>query len=118
MSQMSFFFKCVSDHLDLHSFPTRRSSDLDPLIKRRDRVPTFTVRGDNIETTQPPDVSSRIWANLAPLRKALPENYRIEMAGSIEEAGKANSALAPLFPIMLLLMLAVIIIQVRSFSAM
>ena len=90
----------------------------DPLVKRRDRVPTITVRGDNIETTQPPDVSSRIWAKLAPLRKALPENYRIEMAGSIEEAKKANSALAPLFPIMLLLMLAVIIIQVRSFSAM
>src|SRR5436309_1735109 len=90
----------------------------DPLIKRRDRVPTITVRGDNIETTQPPDVSSRIWAKLAPLRNALPENYGIEMAGSIEEAKKANSALAPLFPIMLLLMLAVVIIQVRSFSAM
>jgi multidrug efflux pump subunit AcrB len=90
----------------------------DPLIKRRDRVPTITVRGDNVETTQPPDVSSAIWAKLAPLRKSLPENYRIEMAGSIEEATKANSALAPLFPIMILLMLAVIIIQVRSFSAM
>jgi multidrug efflux pump subunit AcrB len=90
----------------------------DPLIKRRDRVPTITVRGDNIETTQPPDVSSGIWAKLAPLRNALPENYRIEMAGSIEEAKKANSALAPLFPLMILLMLAVIIIQVRSFSAM
>ena len=90
----------------------------DPLVKRRDRVPTITVRGDNVETTQPPDVSSRIWAKLASLRNALPENYRIEMAGSIEEATKANSALAPLFPIMLLLMLAVIIIQVRSFSAM
>src|SRR5207247_10479995 len=75
----------------------------DPLIKRRDRVPTFTVRGDNIETTQPPDVSSRIWANLVPLRKALPENYRIEMAGSIEEAGKANSAIPPTLPLMLLL---------------
>src|SRR5256886_9523232 len=31
----------------------------DPLIKRRDRVPTFTVRGDNIETTQPPDVDRK-----------------------------------------------------------
>lgn len=90
----------------------------EPLIKRRDRVPTITVRGDNVEMTQPPDVSSRIWAELAPIREALPEGYRIEMAGSIEEAKKANSALAPLFPLMLLLMLAVIIIQVRSFSAM
>src|SRR4029077_19481688 len=87
----------------------------DPLVKRRDRVPTITVRGDNIESTQPPDVSFRIWAKLAPLRKALPENYRIEMAGSIEEATKANSALAPLFPIMILFILAGIIIQGRSF---
>src|SRR5437667_10823863 len=87
-------------------------------MKRGGRAPWITVRGGNIQTSQPSDVSSRIWANLAPLRKALPENYRIEMAGSIEEAGKANSALAPLFPIMLLLMLAVIIIQLRSFSAL
>jgi multidrug efflux pump subunit AcrB len=90
----------------------------DPLIKRRDRIPTITVRGDNVETTQPPDVSSRIWAGLAPLRESLPQGYRIEMAGSAEEAQKANSALAPLFPIMLLLMLGVIVMQVRSFSAM
>lgn len=90
----------------------------DPQIKRRDRAQTITVRGDNVESTQPPDVSSEIWARLAPLRETLPEGYRIEIAGSIEEAGKANSALAPLFPIMLLLTLAVIIIQVRSFSAM
>src|SRR5207249_6678971 len=65
----------------------------DPLIKRRDRVPTITVRGDNIETTQPPDVSSRIWAKLAPLRNALPENDGIDMAGWIEAAKTANSAL-------------------------
>jgi multidrug efflux pump subunit AcrB len=62
----------------------------DPLIKRRDRVPTITVRGDNVETTQPPDVSSRIWTKLASIRKTLPDSYRIEMAGSIEEAKKAN----------------------------
>src|SRR5947199_5422485 len=62
----------------------------DPLVKRRDRVPTITVRGDNIETTQPPDVSSQIWSKLAPLRNALPEHYNIEMAGSMEEPKKAN----------------------------
>jgi hypothetical protein len=39
------------------------------------------------------------------------------MAGSIEGAGKANSALAPLFPVIILLTLSVIIIQVRSSSA-
>src|SRR2546430_15847654 len=44
--------------------------------------------------------------------------YTTLFRSSIEEANKANSALAPLFPIMLLLMLTVIIIQARSFSAM
>src|SRR5437899_6900381 len=45
-----------------------------PLVKRRDRVPTITVRGDNVETTQPPDISAAIWTKLAPLRKSLPRS--------------------------------------------
>lgn len=40
------------------------------------------------------------------------------MGGSIEEAGKANSALLPVFPIMIALTLITIIFQVRSISAM
>lgn len=66
-------------------------------------MPTITVRGDNVESTQPPDVSSHLWTQLEPLRKSLPADYQIAIAGSLEEATKANSALAHLFPIMLLL---------------
>jgi hypothetical protein len=55
---------------------------------------------------------------LRPLIARLPAGYRIEEAGSIEEAGKATKALLPLFPIMLALTLLIIIIQVRSMSAM
>jgi multidrug efflux pump subunit AcrB len=40
------------------------------------------------------------------------------MGANIEEAGKANRALANVFPVMIVLMLTVIIFQVRSFSAM
>jgi multidrug efflux pump subunit AcrB len=46
----------------------------------------------------------------------LPAGYRIEMAGSIEEAAKANVALAAVFPAMVALMLTIIMFQVRSFS--
>jgi multidrug efflux pump subunit AcrB len=48
----------------------------------------------------------------------LPAAYRIEQGGSIEESGKANRALAPLFPIMIALTLITIIFQVRSISLM
>lgn len=89
----------------------------DPILKRRDRVPTITIRADIDEALQPPEVSMEILAALRPLMARLPEGYRIEMAGSIEEATKANVALVAVFPIMLALMLTVIMLQVRSFSA-
>lgn len=90
----------------------------EPILHRRDRVPTITVRGDIADGLQPPDVSQAMYAKLQPVIDTLPPSYRIDMAGSIEEAGKANAALAPIFPIMILLMMVVIILQVRQFSAM
>jgi len=48
----------------------------------------------------------------------LPAGYQIETAGPIEESAKANAALALVFPVMLLAMLAIIMFQVRSFSTM
>ncbi|AYV47502.1 MFS transporter [Caulobacter flavus] len=90
----------------------------DPILRRRDRLTTITVRGDIDERLQPPDVSVQVQKELQPIIKTLPTGYRIEMAGSIEEAGKANAALAVVFPLMFILMMVVIIFQVRSLSAM
>ena len=90
----------------------------DPLLRRRDRVPTLTVRGDIAEHLQPPDVSSQLTKALQPIIATLPDGYRIEQAGSIEESAKATAALAPLFPIMIAITLLIIILQTRSMSAM
>ncbi len=90
----------------------------DPILRRRDRTPTITVRGDIAEVLQPPDVSTAVWKELQPIIAKLPSGYRIEQSGSIEESGKANRALAPLFPIMIALTLITIIFQVRSMSVM
>ena len=54
---------------------------------------------------------------LQPLIARLPAGYRIEQAGSIEESGKATTAMLPLFPIMIALTLLTIILQVRSIAA-
>ena len=90
----------------------------DPLLRRRDRTPTITVRGDIADNLQPPDVSAALMKQLQPIIDSLPPGYRIDMAGSIEESGKATQAMAPLFPIMIALTLLIIILQVRSMSAM
>lgn len=90
----------------------------DPILRRRDRTPTITVRGDIAEGLQPPDVSTAVLKELQPIIAGLPAGYRIEVGGSIEESGKATRALLPLFPIMIALTLITIILQVRSISAM
>ncbi|WP_434577119.1 efflux RND transporter permease subunit [Pseudomonas sp. Z5-35] len=90
----------------------------DPILRRRDRTPTMTVRGDIDEGLQPPDVSSAIFKQLQPVIDRLPSGYRIEQAGAIEESGKAGKAIVPLVPIMVAMTLLIIILQVRSVSAM
>jgi multidrug efflux pump subunit AcrB len=90
----------------------------EPIMRRRDRMPTITVRGDIADGLQPPDVSTAITRQLQPIMEKLPSGYRIEQAGSIEESGKATVAMLPLFPIMLAATLIILILQVRSISAM
>src|SRR5438552_2041574 len=90
----------------------------DPILKRRDRVPTITVESDIDESLQPPQVSAEIEKAIQPIVASLPQGYKIETGGNIEESGKANRALSVVFPAMIVLMLTVIIFQVRSFSAM
>lgn len=90
----------------------------EPTLRRRDRTPTITVRGDIAEDLQPPDVSTAIRTQLQPIIDKLPAGYLIEEAGSIEESGKATEALLPLFPIMIAVTLLILILQVRSIAAM
>jgi multidrug efflux pump subunit AcrB len=90
----------------------------EPILKRRDRLPTITIGSDIDESLQPPQVSMEIQKAIQPIIASLPDGYKIETGGNIEESEKANNALAVVFPAMIVLMLTVIIFQVRSFSAM
>jgi len=90
----------------------------EPILRRRDRTPTITVRGDIADGLQPPDVSAAITRQLQPIIEKLPGGYRIEEGGPIEDSRKAQSAMLPILPIMLAITLIIIIIQVRSISAM
>ncbi|WP_044340887.1 efflux RND transporter permease subunit [Pseudomonas oryzihabitans] len=90
----------------------------EPIMRRRDRVPTITVRGDIAEDLQPPDVSTAVLKQLQPIIDRLPAGYRIVQAGAIEESGKAMEAMLSIFPLMIALTLLIIILQVRSMAAM
>jgi multidrug efflux pump subunit AcrB len=90
----------------------------EPIMRRRDRVPTITVRGDIAEGLQPPDVSNAVSKQLEPIAQRLPDGYHIDQGGAIEESSKATASLVPIFPVMIALMLLIIVVQVRSIPAM
>jgi multidrug efflux pump subunit AcrB len=90
----------------------------DPILKRRDRLPTITVQSDVDDAFQPPDVSAELSQAFKPIVDSLPYRYKVEVGAGVEDSAKANAALAAVFPIMLVCMLVVIIFQVRSLPAL
>ena len=62
----------------------------DPILRRRDRMPTITVRGDIDESLQPPEVSMEMQRALQPMIAKLPAGYRIEMAGRYRRFGQSQ----------------------------
>ncbi len=87
----------------------------DPVIKRYNRERFLAVNAD-VDDAQPPDVTHELWDRMAALRERLPEGYRIDIGGSVEQSGKADGSIQKLQPLMLALMLIFVMLQMRSFS--
>ena len=87
----------------------------EPVIKRYNRERSLAVHAD-VQGAQAPDVTMAIWRKLETIRNQLPEDYRIEIGGAVEESGKADASIQKLQPLMVALMLIFIMLQMRSFS--
>jgi multidrug efflux pump subunit AcrB len=87
-----------------------------PLIWRRQRVPTLTVRAD-IASDATPEAAVR---SLAPavekVNASLPKGYRIEVGGTVEESAASQASVFAKVPLMLFLMLLFLMAQLHSFS--
>ncbi len=88
----------------------------EPILWRRSRDMAITVRGDVVDGVQPPDVTNQIWPKLQDIRNGLEPAYRIEAGGAFEESAKGNASIAVLFPLMVIIMLTLLMIQLQSFS--
>ncbi len=95
----------------------RLSAELeDPILWRRNQESMLTVQADIIDGVQAPDITNRIYPKLQSLIASLPPGYRIERGGATEESEKANVALFEMFPVMILVMLTLLMLQVQSFK--
>jgi multidrug efflux pump len=88
----------------------------EPILWRINRDMAITVRADVVDGVQPPDVTNAIWPKLKDIRDNLEPAYRIEIGGAIEESEKGNASIFVLFPLMLMAMLTLLMIQLQSIS--
>ena len=86
------------------------------ILWRRNRDMSITVRADVIDGVQPPDVTNQIWPQLQQVRDRLEPGYRLEIGGAIEESEKGNNSIYAVFPLMLVAMLSILMVQLQSFS--
>jgi multidrug efflux pump subunit AcrB len=88
----------------------------EPILWRRNRDMAITVRSDVNDGVQAPDVTSQIAPKLQEIKDHLEPAYRIEAGGAFEESAKGNASIFVLFPVMVMVMLTLLMIQLQSFS--
>jgi multidrug efflux pump subunit AcrB len=87
-----------------------------PLVWRRNRVPTLTVLADVTRGTLPDTVVRALTPAVAALSGTLPSAYRIEIGGVVEDSAKAQASVVAVVPTMLVIMITVLMVQLRSFA--
>ncbi|MBR0932546.1 efflux RND transporter permease subunit [Bradyrhizobium jicamae] len=88
----------------------------EPILWRRNRDMAITVRSDVVDGVQAPDVTNQISPKLKDIQAHLEPAYRIEPGGAFEESAKGNASIFVLFPVMVMVMLTLLMIQLQSFS--
>ncbi|HLY57038.1 MAG TPA: efflux RND transporter permease subunit [Stellaceae bacterium] len=88
----------------------------EPILWRRSRDTTLTVRADVTGGVQAPVVSQRIDARLGELRASLPDGYKIVQGGAVEESAKGQAAINKMMPLMVLIMITTLMLQLQSLS--
>nr|MCU0811809.1 efflux RND transporter permease subunit [Thiobacillaceae bacterium] len=86
-----------------------------PLVWRRDRVPTLTVRADVIPGELPDSVVGALAPKIDELSAKLPSHYKIETGGLYEESQKSSASVFAVVPVMILLMMLAMMVMLVSF---
>jgi multidrug efflux pump subunit AcrB len=100
----------------LSQFATFEHEQEQPLVWRRDRVPTLTVQADVPRGVLPVTVVNALSPTVAAVAKDLPRSYKIAVGGTVEDSQKAQASIVAVVPAMLLIMLTVLMLHLRSFQ--
>jgi multidrug efflux pump subunit AcrB len=97
----------------LSDLATLDYTDAQPVVWRRNQLPTITVQAE-LTGGQSDPVVGRLEPQMDVLRAKLPAGYSIEMGGIVEDSARAQASVLAVVPIMVIVMLTVLMVQLQS----
>jgi len=86
-----------------------------PLVWRRNRVPTLTVRADVVPGVLPDTVVGALAPRIAEFSAKLPKHYKVQTGGLYEESAVSSASVFAVVPLMIVLMLLIMMVMLVSF---
>lgn len=86
----------------------------EPVVWRRDRLPTITVQADILPGIQAATVNQQLATAVDRIRASLPPGYRLEDGGAVEQGAKGQRSVLAVIPVMFILMLLILMVQLQS----
>ena len=102
--------------IPLLAFANIRNEMEQPIVWRRDRLPTITVRATLHDDVQPATAVAELAPAIARFAKQLPPGYKLATGGAVEESAKGQGPIASVVPVMLIMMAFFIMVQLQSFQ--
>jgi multidrug efflux pump len=87
-----------------------------PIVWRRDRLATITVRSNILDHTQAATVVDQLQPAINEFSKSLPNGFSLATGGAVEESAKSQGPIAAVAPVMLLVMAFFLMVQLQSFG--
>ena len=87
-----------------------------PLIWRRQRLPTVTVQAETAPGIEAATVVRELGSEIAAFRATLTPGYDVVAGGTVEDSAKAEASIFAVFPLMLLVMVTILMVQLQSFQ--
>jgi multidrug efflux pump subunit AcrB len=87
-----------------------------PIVWRRDRMATITLKAAIVDSTQPATIDQQLKPAIAAFGEKLPDGYTVEAGGSVESSAKSQAPIVAVVPLMLLTMTTILMFQLQSFQ--
>ncbi|MEX3947182.1 efflux RND transporter permease subunit [Paraburkholderia sp. EG287B] len=100
----------------LSQFATFTEEQESPLIWRRNRVPTLTVRADVMHGELPDEVVATLAPKIDAFNAKLPKGYHVATGGIFEESAISQASVFAVVPVMIVLMLTSMMLLLVSFK--